>query len=253
MFKGFYNLTSGMLTQQRHLDVISNNMMNFSTAGYKGETYTSSTFQEVLYNRVGNKDKEGAEQLGTVSYIRATDRIYTDYTQGSLDPTDLPLDCAIDGDGFFAVRGADGAVAYTRMGNFSLDSEGYLALADYGRVLDNNGEEILLGTDKVIGNDYGHIFLEDTGRWLAQVGAYSFEDNALLERGEQDFFVGEGAQPNADVTFRWGYTERSNVSMVEEMTEMMSAQRELQSAAQIIKLYDTLMSKAATDVGRLNG
>lgn len=251
MFKGFYNLTSGMLTQQRNLDVVANNITNFSTAGYKGETYTSSTFGEVMYSRVGNKEKGGAVEIGTVSYIRATDQIYTDYSQGSLEATGLPLDFAIAGDGFFAVRGANGEVAYTRMGNFSLDDEGYLALADYGRVLDNNGEEILLGTDKVVGDTNGYLFAEDGGWLLGQVGVYSFEDNAVLERNNQGLFTGEGAQANADVILRWGYTERSNVSMVDQMTEMMAAQRALQSAAQLTKMYDDIMGKAANDVGRL--
>lgn len=251
MFKGFYNLTSGMLTQQRNLDVVANNITNFSTAGYKGETYTSSTFDEVMYSRVGNKAKEGAAELGTVSYIRATDQIYTDYTQGSLEATGLPLDFAIDGDGFFAVQGANGQIAYTRMGNFSLDEEGYLALADYGRVLDNEGNAIQLGTDKVVGDDRGYLFTEEGGWILGQVGVYSFEDNGALERNDQGLFTGNGAQANADVILHWGYTERSNVSMVDQMTEMLSAQRALQSAAQLTKMYDEIMGKAANDVGRL--
>lgn len=251
MFKGFYNLTSGMLTQQRNLDVVANNLTNMSTSGYKSETYTSSTFDEVMYSCVGNKTKGDYEELGTVSYIRATDEIYTDFAQGSLEQTDLPLDFAIQGDGFFAIRSADGDVAYTRMGNFSLDNDGYLALADYGRVLDNNGDTIRLNTDKVVSDAQGYIYAEDGGWVLGQVGVYSFEDNAQLERNAQGFFTGDGAQANARVVVYSGYTERSNVSMVDQMTEMMNAQRALQSAAQLTKMYDDLMTKAATEVGRL--
>ena len=251
MFKGFYNLTSGMLTQQRNLDVVANNITNFSTAGYKGENYTSSTFGEVMYSRVGNKDKEGAEEIGPVSYLRATDEVYTDYTQGSLEYTGLPLDFAIDGDGFFAVRGANGQIGYTRMGNFSLDTEGYLALADYGRVLNNEGNAIRLNTDKVVADERGYLFTEEGGWVLGQVGVYSFANNGALERNIQGLFEGNGAQANADVVLHWRYTERSNVNMVDQMTEMLSAQRALQSAAQLTKMYDTVMGKAANDVGRL--
>ena len=64
MTKGFYNLTSGVLSQGRRLDVIANNMTNLATAGYKAETYTDRTFQEVLISRVGNKDKSGATVIG---------------------------------------------------------------------------------------------------------------------------------------------------------------------------------------------
>lgn len=69
MTKGFYNLTSGMLSQSRRLDVVSNNMTNLATPGYKSELYTDSTFQEVMMSLVGNKEKSGAQEIGTESYI----------------------------------------------------------------------------------------------------------------------------------------------------------------------------------------
>lgn len=82
MTKGFYNLTSGILSQTRRLDVIGNNMTNLSTPGYKAETYTDRTFEEVLISRVGNKDKSGAAVIGTESYILAPDQLYVNQTQG---------------------------------------------------------------------------------------------------------------------------------------------------------------------------
>lgn len=79
MYKGFYQLTSGMLSQGRRLDVIANNMSNVSTAGYKADRYTDSTaFREVLISRIGNKDKRNAAELGQESYILAPDQLYTD-------------------------------------------------------------------------------------------------------------------------------------------------------------------------------
>ena len=71
MFKGFYNLTSGMLSQGRRLDVVSNNMTNISTAGYKADRYTDSTVQDVLMSRVGNKNKAVSTEMGMESYILA--------------------------------------------------------------------------------------------------------------------------------------------------------------------------------------
>ena len=81
MYKGFYNLTSGVLTHQRNLNVIANNMVNISTPGFKQERYTATTFDDVMYSRVGNLDGEGSE-IGRQSYIRATSEIYTDFAQG---------------------------------------------------------------------------------------------------------------------------------------------------------------------------
>ena len=104
MTKGFYNLTSGMLSQSRRLDVVSNNMTNLATPGYKSELYTDSTFEEVMMSLVGNKEKSGAQEIGTESYILAPSELYVDYAQGVLEETGLVLDFAIEGDGFFAVQ-----------------------------------------------------------------------------------------------------------------------------------------------------
>ena len=249
MFKGFYNLTSGMLTHQHNLNVIANNMVNISTAGFKQERYTATTFDEVMYSRVGNKDSQGPE-IGEQSYIRAASEITTDFTQGTLEPTGMALDFAISGDGFFAVQDAEGEIAYTRMGNFSLDEEGYLCLPGFGRVLDPNGEEIYLATDKLHGDAQGVLHYEEGGV-LGQIGVFTFEDYAALERNPRGLFVGENAQQAQNYEMVNGCVERSNADMVKQMTEMITYQRALQSAAQVSKMYDQLMTKAVTDVGRM--
>ncbi len=159
MFKGFYNLTSGMLTQQRHLNVVGNNMVNISTAGFKESRYTASTFDDVMYARVGNTEKIYTE-IGRQSYIRANSEIYVNQEQGIPEPTGIALDFAIMGDGFFAVQDDEGNIAYTRSGNFSLDDEGYLCYPGMGRVLDPNGSPIILGTDKLNVDAQGNIFTE---------------------------------------------------------------------------------------------
>ena len=79
MTRGFYNLTSGVLSQSRRLDVVANNMTNISTPGYKKETYTDITFEDVLLSRVGNKDKSGATVIGEERYILAPDQLVVNY------------------------------------------------------------------------------------------------------------------------------------------------------------------------------
>ena len=217
MFKGFYQLTSGMLSQGRRLDVVSHNMTNISTAGYKAERYTDSTFEEVMISRVGNKDKTQTQEIGQETFILAPSRLYTDYEQGAPEETTLPLDFCIQGEGFFAIS-RDGEIGYTRSGAFTLDDEGYLCLAGQGRVLDNQGQEIGLPTDD------------------------------LIERG---LYVGQGAALSEDYTILHGFVERSNVNMVQEMVAMMTTQRALQSAAQITQIYDQVITRATTELGRL--
>jgi flagellar basal-body rod protein FlgG len=250
MFKGFYNLTSGMLTQQQNLNVVANNMVNISTAGYKGQQYTATTFDEVMYARVGNKEKD-YQALGQQSYIRATSQIYTNYDQGTPEPTGLPLDFALGSEGFFAVQRTDGQVAYTRAGSFSIDEEGYLCLPGQGRVLDPQGQEIQLNTDRVIGDSTGRIYSEADNTLLGQIGVYDFDDYSTLVYDSQGLFTGEGATVVETPDVYWSYLERSNVDMVDQMTEMMTCQRAFQSAAQLTKMYDQIMTKATTELGRL--
>ena len=250
MIKGFYNWTSGMLSQGRRLDVVANNMTNISTAGYKAEHYTDRTFDEVMVTRIGNKIKTPYETLETYqSHILAPDELYTDFSQSSFEETNLPLDFAIQGEGFFAIETVDG-VAYTRAGSFTLDNEGYLCLSELGRVLDREGNPIQLPTDKLEVDKQGNISSK-TGDYLASLGVYMFEDNNALERTPYGLFTGDGAQLNEEAVIHHKWVERSNVNMVKEMVSMMSTQRALQSAAQMSKIYDQVITRIVSEIGRL--
>lgn len=251
MYKGFYNLTSGMLTQQRHLNVVGNNMVNISTSGFKESRYTATTFDDVMYSRVGNKEKVYTD-IGRQSYIRANSEITVIYDQGIPEPTNIPLDFAIMGDGFFAIQDDEGNTAYTRAGNFSLDDEGYLCYPGQGRVLDREGEPILLTTDKLDVDSQGNIFTQNGG-YLGSLGIYTFpeEDMQTLEQDARGFFTGEGAQAAESPQILWKYLERSNVDMIRQMTEMLTCQRALQSAASVSRMYDELMGHSASDIGRM--
>ena len=248
MTKGFYNLTSGMLTQGRRLDVISNNMANIATVGYKTDRFTSSTFQEVMWKRVGNKNKEYTD-LGMQSFITAPSQLYTDYTQGDLEETGQPLDFAIDGNGFFAIQTPEGRVL-TRNGNFSLDNEGYLCLPGQGRVLGQNGNPIQLVTDQFQTDNFGGLFTED-GSFLGRVGLFTVDNpQEQLEKNEQSLFTGaQGVTSNVPIYN--GMLERANTDLVQQMTEMIASERAYQSAAEVIKIYDTLLNRVTNEVGRL--
>lgn len=251
MFKGFYNLTSGMLTQGRKLDALANNMTNVSTAGYKEERFTASTFKEAVISRIGNTDKKGGIEVGRQSYMLAPSQMYTDLSQGLLEDTGIPLNFAIEGDAFFAVQNADGEIGYTRNGDFSLDEDGYLCLPGMGQVLSPDGEPIQLMTDKIEADGYGGLYTQN-GNFLGQLGVYTFPDNGELQHNAQGFFTGGGqAEPAQGAVVHWKRLERSNVDLVRQMTDMVTTQRALQSAAQLSKMYDQVMSKATTELGRL--
>ena len=136
------------------------------------------------------------------------------------------------------------------MGNFSLDDEGYLCLPGYGQVLDPELQPIYLGTDQIYGGNQGTIYY-DEGGLIGQLGVFLYEDTGALERNGEGLFVGAQGTAAQDAEVLNGYLERSNTDIVKQMTEMITYQRALQSAAQVSKMYDQLMTKAATEIGRM--
>lgn len=246
MFQGFYTLGSTMISENRNLNVISNNMANAATTGYKSDKYIASTFREEMLYRSGNITPNKRSAIGTTAMIQATNDRVTDYEQGALEPTELSLDFAIDGTGFFEIQTDNGTI-YTRNGSFIIDDEGYLAFPSVGRVMGEAGL-IRLDTDAIAVDTNGNIRNEDTKVLYGTLRLVDFEDYDQLIKGNFGAFtVEEGAaQKEPEARIIQGMLERSNISMVEEMTSMMSAQRAIQAAAQLIKMYDVLDGKTVT-------
>lgn len=251
MFQGFYTLGSAMISENRNLNVISNNMANAATNGYKSDKYIASTFREEVLYRSGNITPNKRTPIGTTAMIQATNDRVTSYEQGGMDPTEMPLDVAINGNGFFAVQKGTGAddIVYTRSGSFITDDEGYIAVPNIGRVLGTNNAPIQVDTDDLVIDIDGTVRSEVTGTVYGTIRLDDFEDydEALVKGDNGTFVLQEGATARAgDGQIVQGMLERSNVSMVEEMTSMMSAQRSLQAAAQLIKMYDQLDARTVT-------
>lgn len=243
MFQGYYDLASNMITQNRNMNVISNNMANVSTPGYKADKLIESTFREEMIYRY---DQEGKTRVGTVSRMNIADERVTNYAEGGLRETGGALDVGLTGNGFFAVQTNNGIV-YTRNGSFNLDNQRYLVLPGVGRVLGTNGAPIQLSTDKVGIDKQGNITTEDGLQSFGRLQVVDFADYNQLTKITAGVFEAAG-QPQAaqDAQVHQKYTEYSNADMAEEMTRMMSGQRVLQGSAQIIKMYDQLIGKIVT-------
>lgn len=240
-----------MLTQNRNLDVIGNNMSNTATNGYKTDRYADTTFKDVMLSRVGNSHKDVHELGTTTSYITALGAVVTDHSQGGLEQTGMPLDFAIEGDGYFSIQSANARV-YTRNGSFMLDNEGYLYMSGQGRVLGANGQPIYLGTDKIKADSNGFITNQD-GQVLGQLGVFTFQNPQQdLTKGNGELFTAN-AQPQlaTNSVLHHEMVEKSNINLVQQMTDMMVCQRALQSASQVTKMYDTILTKATGDLGRV--
>ncbi len=244
MFQGFYTLTSGVLTQNRNLNVISNNMSNAITPGFKSDRFVISDFYNEMMIRTGNKNKSDTTRIGSMSLIAGGDETVTDYTQGVLSVSTSTLDFSITGNGFFSIQTDNGTV-YTRNGNFSLDNDGYLCLPGVGRVLGTGGE-IYLGTDRITADSQGRLYNEQTGAQLGQLMVVDFADYAQLNKENGNVFTTNANAVAADVDIRWKTLENSNADPIDQMTRMMASQRALQSSAQILTIYDELISQMRT-------
>ena len=257
MYQGFYNLTSGMLTQQRNLNTVSNNMVNIQTPGYKSDRMVSSTFQEEMLYRTGRTDKSRYTELGITSKIRTAQRTYVNYEQGSFNPTGGIYDFALSGNGFFCIDTPDG-VRYTRNGSFRVDEEGYLTLNNLGRVQGAGGQPIQISNEDFAvtnGTIYG-VDADGTARELGTLRVVDFEGEYQDVMHKEDYgLYSTDAAPRevmqGDTAVIWKTLERSNADMVDEMTSMITSQRALQSAAQMLKMYDQVMNKSANDIGRM--
>lgn len=256
MYQGFYDLASGMITQRRNLNTISNNMVNVQTAGYKKDTMVSTTFKEEMMIRTGKYNKKNPEDLAIASRIKSAARTYTDYEQGAYEQTDGIYDTALGGNGFYAIR-TDKGTMYTRSGNFSVNENGVLELAGIGKVQSEDGKDIVLPNDNFAIDPDGSIYdPQSTGTTRTvyeKIKVVDFQDYTALHKEDNNMFSTTQAElpKPAGTTINWKMLEKSNVDMVGEMTTMMSSQRSLQSAAQMLKMYDSVMSKASSDVGRL--
>lgn len=251
MSRGFYTLASGMITQEKNLNVISNNMGNTMTAGFKRDFMTSTTFKEQMLIRTGHNNKQDKAQLAMSATMRIADETVTNYSQGSIQQTDRVFDFSIIGDGFFTVQTLNGDIIYTRNGSFTLDNDGYLYLQGFGRVIGEDGP-ILLNSDKFTVNQRGTI-IDEFG--IEQTFLITdFEDYSLLKKAGDGIIYsqldGNEIASNNSV-IKWQALESSNVDTQSEMISMITAQRNIQNASQAIKAQDQIMGKAVNEIGRV--
>jgi len=244
MTRGFYTLGSSLLTQNRTLSAISNNIANVKTTGFKKDSIMTTTFGDMLISRI----EGGKTGLGDVSMLRTADITATIHSQGSLQDSERPLDFALLGEGFFGVQGENGEIVYTRGGSFNLDDAGYLYLEGVGRVMGENGP-IFLGTDNVQGDEYGNIF-NSSGTRLGKLAISNFEDYSQLLKVGEGLYSGN-AIPSNNATLKWKALEGSNVEIGQEMTNSIATQRILQSVSQALKMYDATLNTAVTQIARL--
>ena len=248
MIKGIYTASSGMLVSQRRLDIISNNLANVNTTGYKKESTIKESFPEMMMQKIESNSREDIGELGTGVRLKKS---YTDFSLGHIKKTDNRLDLAIKGDGFFVIRTPEGR-RYTRNGNFSLNQEGQIVTQQGYPVLGKNGNPIqtIEGRDIDIDKN-GQVYLGDLEGNQLQIVNFNDSEN-LIKKGENLFESknGQAVEQNAgDFQLLQGYLEGSNVNTVKEMTKMIEVNRLYEAQQRVIKKADSTLGKAVNQVG----
>ena len=265
MVKGLYTAYTGMSNQQNRLDVLTNNLANSATNGFKKEGATAQSFDDMLAYKIKDTSAMGlSKRLGDVSLGVKIGECYTDYGQGSFRVTDNVYDLAIDGDGFFAIsytnKAGETSVKYTRDGAFTVNREGYLMTKDGDYVLNqaaaqagNPGEAGYIRIDPNVElkvDENGNLYQNNA--LLGQVGVVDFADyNFLAKYGENLYDLVEGGQAQAsNAQVVQGTLEMSNVNVVSEMVEMITISRAYETNQKIIQSIDDTLEKAVNNIGK---
>ncbi len=266
MVRSLWTAASGMIAQQTNVDTIANNLANVNTNGYKTQV---NEFKSLLYQNIQTKTtsangetKPSSAQVG-LGVRNAS--ITSIFKTGSFLASESDTAFALDGDGFFAVRGADGNTYYTRNGNFqfALASDGYMLTTTDGLpVLDTDGEPIALSNDYVlsqisVSSDGSLCYPDESNNPQPigiQIGVFQFNNPNGLKKLSDSLYEQTAASGDPineaendyvkKTSVIQGYLEGSNVQVVDEMVNMIVAQRAYEMNSKAITASDEMLQQA---------
>lgn len=257
MVRGLFTGWTGMLSEQKRLDVISNNLANSATVGFKKEGVTNQAFHDLLTIKVRDESEDfKSKEIGTMSLGTKIGEIYTNYDQGSFRETGNTYDLAIEGEGFFQMSVVDRSgtehTRFTRAGQFTITKDGYIVDVDGNHVMSESGYlQVPVDAGNVVIDISGAVYAD--GEQVDQLILKDFENyNYLKKVGSTMYEPIDGAtEKEASGLIRQGYTEQSNVNVVSEMVNMIAITRAYEAGQKVIQTVDTTLELAATSVGRV--
>lgn len=257
MIRALWTAASGMEAQQLNIDVIANNLANVNTAGFKK---SRADFQDLMYQTIKSTGAPSTNstqipagiQIGLGTRTAAVNKMFT---PGNINQTGNPLDVAIEGDGFFQIQMPDGTTGYSRAGSFKKDSQGRLVTSDGYPVL----PEIVIpnnATSVTIGND-GTVSVLQAGQTtptsVGTIQLASFSNPAGLSSTGHNLYQPTDSSGTATTgtagqnglgTLSQGFLEMSNVSVMEEMVNMIISQRAYETNSKVVQTADQMLQQA---------
>lgn len=261
MVRALYTAWTGMRNEEKRMDVITNNMANADTTGFKKVDVTSQSFARQLAvkiddNTEGPNIKRG---IGGVALGVKIGETYYDMSQGNFRETADQYNMAIAGSGFFTISSTDKNgvehIRYTRDGDFTVTKEGFLQTKDGDFVLGEGNKRIQIPDANLVDisvNSLGEIYSDN--QYVGKVALVDFESYDFLSSyGENMYEAVDGAtMKEADATIQQGYLEMSNVNMVTEMVDMIAVTRAYETNQKMIQTTDDILEKAANSIGAVS-
>ena len=251
MIYGLYLSATGIMTNSYRQDVISNNLANSETSGFKRD---ATSFRERMTAAQQNRNPAdwSDSALGGLTGGTFAQPNHIDFEQGPIEETGSPLDVALQGDGFFGVEDG-GKMRLTRDGRFQLDRNGALTMSDGRAVLDQAGKPITLTPDTPATIDKTGSIMQD-GQVVATLGIFDVPDKAKLTKlgnGMLDYPNPNQITPATPTVFG-GHLESSNVDPTTELAQLIETQRQLEANANMIHTQDSTLQLLVNNVGKIS-
>ena len=256
MIRGLYTSGYSMLANQKKMDVISNNLANADTTGFKKDSVIFQALPELNTKRINDFKNSitSAPGIGNMRLGMDAGEVFTFFTQGQLTVTERNLDVGISNadNAFFTVGvpNANGGMDkyYSRDGAFMINTQGVLVNKSGYPVMGENGQITLNGSNFTI-NENGEIIQD--GETIDRLAMAQFQDSKLLTKfGNNLLSAPQDAQTTAfSGQLRQGYIERSNVNTINEMVDMITVMRAYEANQKLIQYQDATLEKAINEVG----
>ncbi|MGL5756438.1 MAG: flagellar hook-basal body complex protein [Paraclostridium sp.] len=254
MLRGIYTSVSSMLNLQERQSVLTNNMANLKTNGYKEDKLISKSFDEMtLSNNDNYKNGVPTNQvLGGLSFGTKIDEINTNFKQGTFSQTENNSDFALNGSGFFQVRDYEGNIFYSRDGSFKVNSQGYLVTNGGHQVMGINQstgstEPINVGNGKMTMTPSNELVIEGGNSYKFSI--VDFNDYKKLKKVGDNLYSGNNPINTNNYSIKQGYVEGSNVDYISAMAEGMETIKEFEANQKVIQTIDSTLKQIANEIG----
>ena len=247
MINGIYFTTSGMNVDQKRMEILSNNLANINSTGFKKRSIVFVNYEDMLLTAFHRNLQIGSIEKGLI-----VEGISVDLSSGALKYTQNPLDLAINDNNFFSVQDNSGNELLTKNGSLGLDSENFLINSDGYRVMGLKGAIKIGNPEKLVIDSSGYVITDGQVIDSLKIASVASEQDLFINNSSY-YTLKEGAQAaeGQDIMIKQGFLETSNINGVSEMADMIAVMSSYEINQKIIKIQDETLNKAVNNVGKM--